>query len=235
MQRAATTSLSIAVLLAACGCDRSSGSGDQPTAAPATEANASTPRAAFDRSEAILASDAPLSATCTLSASGAVTANLQALLSLGPGNRVNLTVTGDFGGEPVDAELATDGTETFITKDGETNSANTPTEIREAVAIGMTRMGLLHNAAMLVEGQLPDHADGGVREWVETENHRITTPEGDETEVLTFDLVVAGGVPATATLEFDAEARPTHRTQEVSFAEGTMTVAEDCQWQEVRD
>jgi len=42
-----------------------------------------------------------------------------------------------------------------------------PPEVREALVIGLTRMGILHNLARLVAGVPPDRASGGVRDWVE--------------------------------------------------------------------
>src|SRR5690606_29242932 len=39
--------------------------------------------------------------------------------------------------------------------------------LREALAVGFMRMGLLHNVARLFAGAAPDHAEGGVTDWVE--------------------------------------------------------------------
>ncbi len=99
----------------------------------------------------------------------------------------------------------------------------------DAVTVGLMRMGLLHNAAMLVAGQIPDHADGTVRDWVQTKEHRFIEVDGEQ--VVQFELVVAGGVPSTADLSFDAAGLPRVRHQTVDFAEGTMHVTERCTWQ----
>jgi hypothetical protein len=51
--------------------------------------------------------------------------------------------------------------------------ADAPAGLTEALVLGFTRMGILHNLARLTRGAAPDHADGGVREWVEVRDVHV--------------------------------------------------------------
>ena len=84
-------------------------------------------------------------------------------------------------------------------------------------------MGVLHNIAMLSGGAPPDHANGGVDDWVKTVEHRH--PEGSGSGVM-FDLVVDGTPSGSATLWIDEQGQPLRREQRVDFPEGTMIVVE---------
>ena len=46
----------------------------------------------------------------------------------------------------------------------------TPPALNEAIVIGLTRMGHLHNIAVLTGGLPPDHSDGGAADWVRVAN-----------------------------------------------------------------
>lgn len=105
-----------------------------------------------------------------------------------------------------------------------------PEHLREAVVLGFTRMGILHNLALLSAGQPPDHAAEGVGDWlVVGDFHADSTtprPEG-EVAASVFDLQVAGQPAAEdVTLWIDAEGRPVVRYQTVDFPQGQMRVTE---------
>lgn len=91
-------------------------------------------------------------------------------------------------------------------------------------------MGVLHNLAMLVGGAPPDHAAGGVEDWVQTVDHRRPVPSGPppgpDGEAVTFGLVVGGEPSGTATLWLDDRGVPVRREQTVEFPEGVMRVVE---------
>ena len=98
-----------------------------------------------------------------------------------------------------------------------------PSGLSRALLIGFTRMGILHNLALLTEEAPPDHADGGVAEWVtvdEFEAVRLPQPG------IAFAISVAGEPAGTASLDLDADGLPLARRQTVQFPTGEMHVTE---------
>ena len=95
--------------------------------------------------------------------------------------------------------------------------------------IGLTRQGLLHNLAMLTAGRPPDHADGGVAEWVEVVEPQLGPPEvfGEgQARPLEFAITVSDQPVGHATLWLDDRGLPIERRQVVNFPEGQMRVTE---------
>jgi len=156
-------------------------------------------------------------------AEGALEIDLQGMLDIGPADNIRLTATGEFAGRPVDLLLRSEGDE--MEYGDKTNRANAarPAHLKEAIIIGLTRMGILHNLARLMEASAPDHAEGGVGEWVTVDSFAAAA---DDPHTLSFDLTVAGQRSGSATLKIDAEGRPTVRHQTVQFPSGEMRVVE---------
>lgn len=154
-----------------------------------------------------------------LVASGAITADLDAELWLKEGNRARLDVKGLFEKRPQQVSLVSDGAQMKI---GARAPEPAPPELREAFVYGNVRMGLLHNAALLVAGEAPDHGTGGAHAWVKAERARSLDPATR----IAFDIVVNTKPSGEAILRLDEQGREVERTQEVRFDVGTMKVAE---------
>jgi hypothetical protein len=169
-----------------------------------------------------------------LQAEGVVVASLVGSLSLA--DEVELEVAGQFAGTVHDLRLWTQGDRLH----GGPVAAPTldvprPPELAAALVIGMTRMGLLHNVAMLIGGAAPDHADGGVAQWVRTRDHQRVTAVRDESSAaddtaLSFAIEVAGQRTARATLWLDEHGLPSRREVTVDLPEGQMRVVERYEW-----
>lgn len=153
--------------------------------------------------------------------------------------RVVLRATGTFGGQPATVELIADGERMKGTGPGGTFDLPEPEGLREAIAIGWTRMGLLHNIALLVAGRPPDHAEGGVGQWVvvhDLQRSRTVTELEPATASLPDDPIsmqieVSGQRAGRATLWLDPRTRmPLERHQIVDFDEGQMRVRETYAW-----
>lgn len=160
-----------------------------------------------------------------VTAEGAFAADLEGRLVLRGSDGVTLEATGHFGGQPV--ELRLEATEGRMTggNGSRTFDVETPAALREALVVGVTRMGILHNLARLVASTPPDHADGGVREWVAVDS--FDWAEGDEAaEGVTFAITVAGQPSGDATLWLDSDGAPVLRRQIVRFPGGEMRVTE---------
>lgn len=158
-----------------------------------------------------------------VTAEGAFEANLRGALHSGPADRMVLTASGTFGGKPVDVSLRSETGELVLGSTADPTTVRRPDHLKEAVLIGLTRMGILHNLARLTAGREPDRAGGGVRDWVTV--GAFATPAG-ATDSLSFDIVVAGQPAGSASLEIDSTGRPVARTQTVKFASGDMRVIE---------
>jgi hypothetical protein len=166
-----------------------------------------------------------------ITATGAFTADLEGTLGLGERGRTLLVANGTFGGAPQRLLLvAEDGALRGTRADSVVFDSPQPAALREALLLGLTRMGLLHNLARLTAGRPPDHAEGGVDDWIEAHSATWGPTEmidGRDAKALHFTLNVSGTDAADVTFWLDAETGwPLGRDQRVAFADGTMTVAE---------
>jgi hypothetical protein len=150
---------------------------------------------------------------------GAVRSALSVELHLGEGQRARLEVKGVFEGREVSARFVSDGTTMQVR--GKPASPAAP-ELRDALVLGFVRMGILHNAALLIGGAIPDHADGGVHAWVKAERARAGTPARE----VGFVVVVRREVMGEAVLTLDESARPLRRRQLIHLEEGDLQVEE---------
>jgi hypothetical protein len=202
--------------------------------AAATEPSAAGMSAAalFAGVEERLLSATSISGRFTATADGAFSASLQGTLEMTRGGMAAIGATGTFGEDDVALFLRSDG---VIVEGGSADRRfrdDTPAGLTEAVLLGVTRMGILHNLARLTAGAIPDHAGGGVREWVEVRDVEFAPdarPEGLRPGLvaLRFAIHVAGQRAAEATLWADPDLRlPVRREQVVTFPGGRMVVTE---------
>jgi hypothetical protein len=186
-----------------------------------------TPTEAFASLEETLRSGGPAARVVfDVTAEGAISVDLSGTLLLGDGGRARVEASGNFAGQPLDVALISDGDRMFWT--GADAGIETPPALRDALAIGFTRMGILHNLARLSGAMPPDHADGGVEAWV------VVTPGdldaipvaglNDSTSAV-LDITVAGQPSGSFALVFDGT-QPVVRHQSVEFPQGIMRVTE---------
>lgn len=153
-----------------------------------------------------------------ITASDAVEALLEGTLTI-DGDRITLATTGSFDGAPVVATMrVVDGRLLGGTHQRRFDEP-VPRDLRAAILIGFTRMGLLHNLARLTAGRIPDRPDGAVRDWVAVEGVGWA-------EAFTFDIRVDGQAAGEAKLWLDDRGLPRERRQTVRFPGGAMHVHE---------
>lgn len=161
---------------------------------------------------------------------GALVSRLEGKLAWSRDGALSLTATGTFADAPQQLELRGDAHTLGIVLAGESRwSGARPPALIEALVIGLTRQGLLHNLAMLSGGLPPDHADGGVAEWVEWIDPQLGAPEvlgAGQARPLDFEITVEDQRVAHATLWLDDRGLPLERRQIVDFPEGQMRVTE---------
>lgn len=162
-----------------------------------------------------------------ITAEGAIIVDLQGLLRISPDSTV-LSAFGTFAGEGVEVTLHAGSGEMRFGSGDQQRTAAVPEFLQEALGIGMTRMGVLHNLAMLAAGAPPDRGDGGVREWVTVDGFSLGR-EGvlaEDRHSLSFQITVDGTPAGSAVLDLDENGIPVERRQVVSFPEGEMRVIE---------
>ena len=205
--------LAAVFLLAAC----------QP--APPSAGDAETdPRRSFDALETRLLAARTVRVDFHVTAEGAMEVDLTGSLQLGDNDTVTLDALGSFAGQPVDMAL-TVGAEGFAlgNRPHLQPVESVPEHLQEALLIGLTRMGILHNLARLVSGAPPDHADGGVTDWVVVDQFGV---EEGQSGTMNFELTVAGEPSGSASLEIGPDEYPVVRRQTVQFPVGEMRVVE---------
>jgi hypothetical protein len=91
-------------------------------------------------------------------------------------------------------------------------------------------MGLLHDLALMTEGEAPKGADGSVRTWVTLANLAASggdTVDGHAANKLTSTTIIGGKPTADLALWLDSSTGlPMRRVMTVHFAEGDMHVTE---------
>jgi hypothetical protein len=151
-----------------------------------------------------------------ISSEGAVKSALTGRLALCKGNRIKLQSSGDLFGQPVNNSLQSDGQVMNLNQ----QQQNLPSKLNEAVVVGLLRMGLLHNLARLGGNLAPDHAGGGVADWVQVPVVRVNSDN------LFFDILVAGTRAGKAELVLSDDGLPLTREQIVYFGSEQMNVTE---------
>lgn len=158
-----------------------------------------------------------------ITSEGAFESDLRGTLAITGDDRVELVASGTFGGQAVDLKASSDGRGfTYGNGDGLRTGA-IPPRLKEALLIGLTRMGLLHNLAVLTANSPPDRAEGGVREWVRVHDFGWSA---DVPPAARFSIEVAGTPVGSASLGLDPDGNPVIRRQTVQFPQGEMRVVE---------
>lgn len=156
----------------------------------------------FQTLERKLLSAMPLQLEVKSHADGPVRADATSDVSVGPATRIH--ARGTLMGKPFERDF---------------DEPTTP-ELRDAVVIGLARMGLLHNVVHVSRGEPIDHASGGARDWLQPVGFRRVRGG------VAYALVVNGKQSSEVTLLIDSRQRPKKRTMVVHFPEGDMRVTE---------
>ena len=161
---------------------------------------------------------------------GAVISGLEGQAVLASGNRARLQFSGEFGGTGVTLALVADGEQMWGGNGADQFESEAPPLLNEGILLGFTRMGILHNLALLSSVSPPDGTDGAIRDWVTVSNFawgESGTLDGVAAEALTFDLTVNGTPSAKVVLWLDQEnGLPVQREQLVQFPDGEMRAIE---------
>jgi hypothetical protein len=143
---------------------------------------------------------------------------------------VELMFSGQFDGLQTDPILKSDGRRMSGGSTREHFELPADPALVEALIIGFTRMGILHNLARLSFGASPEGAAGGIREWIEVGDFRLGGKEeltGGMAIPVSFSIFTNGQRSSEATLWIsDKSGLPVLRSQTVQFSDGPMHVTE---------
>lgn len=179
--------------------------------------------AQFGKLEQRLLQAKKISMRISITSSGAVSSSLKGELRLSEPNQAHLDFKGEFAGNPVEIHLNSRGERMFGGSADKSFREDTPPALNEGPVLGLTRMGILHNLAMLSAGAPPDGTDGQIRDWVQARN--FSTDKA--TRAIRFEIVVSGTPSGEVELWVDEETgMPKRRMQTVHFPEGDMHVEE---------
>lgn len=159
----------------------------------------------------------------SITSEGAVSSSITGTLEVSSQNRLDLDFNGEFAGNPVELHLLSDGDTMRGGSAAKSFELETPVALKEGILLGLTRMGILHNLAMLSGGAPPDGTDGGIQEWVQARNFSYD----QATKAIRFEIV-AGGTPSGEVELWlhETTGLPQRREQTVHFPEGDMHVEE---------
>ncbi len=174
-----------------------------------------------------------------ITAEGAFSADLLGESEIKRGNRIKMKYEGDFGDKQHRLELRSDGEMLRGGSPMNRLELACPGKLNEGVLLGATRMGLLHNLAMLTQGAPPDRTDGTIRDWVKLSKFRLGPIEnrgGLWLQSLEFSIAVSDEPAGDVTLWIDLSTRlPFRRTQSVQFGDQKMHVLEQYEVFEILD
>lgn len=232
------TALAAFAVACASASPRSSAPGAVPIARPGSIADAAvsggtTVEAAWATVENRLLSQPALQMSFEVDAVGPVPAHLSGTFQSNAG-AVRLSASGQLQGKDVELGMHTEGPTLLLGPGAGSISLNAGPELREAILLGATRMGFLHNLYRLSVQQPPDHHEGGVREYLTIERPTFggpTTRDGRAVRALSYAIKVGGQEAGTGTLTLDVlSGLPVERTMTVNFPGGTQQVTERFRW-----
>ena len=132
-------------------------------------------------------------------------------------DKLTIDVDGELFVEPVRLNMQADHDRPALND----TSIPMPDYLHEAIVIGFVRTGLLHNIIRLSGNLIPDHGEGGVRNWVKI------PVVGQNIDLMFFDIFVSKTKAAHAGLNVDEQGLPTFRLQTVYFGGDEMFVTEN--------
>ena len=190
--------------------------------------------------EAALLNGKNLTATFEIDAKGENAAHMTGTLDFIDGNAMHLVAEGNYKSDPVQLELDSrdpTGVTRITTKGANVSSHRDPpaARLREAVTVGLSRMGLLHHLVKLSLDQPMEKVEGGMAEWVKPLDLKDGASESINGEVcrrVDFIVQVEGVKMGEASMcVADSTGLPLQRSQTVHFPTGDMTEVETFKWQ----
>ena len=166
-----------------------------------------------------------------MASGGRIESHFDGTIVAGPDGKMRLALQGAFGGKDVDALLVCDGRTMRGGTSGQRFELDAAPGLRQGMVVGFVRMGLMHDAARLASGRMPDYVDGsaGAHLAVVGASHAAGEEmRGHATELWSFALYVDHEHAADEMLWLDASTGlPVRRRVVVHLPEGDMDDGEE--------
>jgi len=217
---------SIALLTALTGCQKNT----TPDTSGRISVQTDSLRAAalFKALEDSLLAGRAFHAAFNITSQGAIVSSLQGRVALTAAQADTIIATGSFSGQETYLSLHSDGRTMQYGYQNSLNTLPAPPKLNEGILFGFTRMGFLHNLAMLAFGEPPDQTDGAVRQWVTCSGFRFVPDDANQSGTgIFFQIYMKNKPVGEATLWLDSQTGlPVRRVQTVHFDDGDMQVEE---------
>lgn len=186
-------------------------------------APAQDPEDAYTAMEQRLLSASSVSFDFQVTAEGVIQGSFSGNASVSSDGALTIRSEGIFIERDLVMELVTDADSVRMNTSEMSDVVERPADTFNAVVVGLTRMGLMHNLAALSTVSPPDHGDGGILEWVTVSN--FETGEVGEYSGVAFDVFVEGDRTSGVVLAI-VDGLPVERRQVVPFPGDQMVVTE---------
>ncbi len=219
-----------ALLALVAGC--ASGPRPVPSSATATQR--------FELTERALLESKNLTGTFEIDAKGENAAHMTGTIEFLEGNALHLVAEGNYKSDPVQLEVDSrdpTGILRTSTKGPSVSAHRDPpaVRLREAVAMGISRRGLLSNLALVSMDQNLEKTGGGFPDWVkmlELKDGAAESINGEACRRVEYVMEVDGQNLGQASVCIsDATGLPLQRNQTVHLTTGDTTVVETFKWQ----
>lgn len=196
--------------------------------------------ARLSHAESALLNGKNMTATFELDSKGPNAAHMTGTLDFVDGNALHLVAEGNFKSEPVQVELDSRDSSAIsrsTTKGASVSSHRDPpaSKLRQAISVGLARMGLLHNVVVLALDKPLGQIEGGVEDWVTAIDVKDGASENINGEACRrVDSVVqieGKKIGESSSCISDATGLPLQLNMTVHFPEGDMALVETYKWQ----
>lgn len=187
-------------------------------------APAEDPEVQFTNMEQRLLSASAISFDFEIKAEGVIAGDFKGSLSISSDGDLTIQSEGRFIERDLVMELVTDADSIRMVTSEMADVVPRQDDTFNAVVIGLTRMGLLHNLAALTTVSPPEHGDGGIQDWVTVRN--FGEGEVGEYTGVAAEIFVEGDRTSEFVLAI-VDGLPVQRRQVVSFPGGEMVVMEE--------
>lgn len=180
------------------------------------------PAEGYDRLEEVLLAADEVAIDFHIESTGLLVVALDGSLAIDPRSGTRFVASGSFGGQPVELAVAStrDGG-AVVTANGTSRQFPDMPRLNEAILIGLTRMGFLHNIARMTGLVPPDGARGGF-----AARSSALCFESVDDDTFAFKLFSEGRYAADVIIDLGRDGRPIRRQQTVHFEAGDMGVVE---------
>ncbi len=190
-----------------------------------TSAPAEDPEAAFTTMEQRLLAASSISFDFQVAVEGVLEGAFTGSASVASDGALTIHAEGRFIERDLVMDLSTDADSIRMVTSEMSDVVPRQSDTFNAVVVGLTRMGFMHNLAALTTVSPPEQGEGGIQTWVTVTNFS-ESEVGEYSSGVAFDIFIEEERSSSAVLAI-IDGVPALRRQVVSFPGGEMIVTEE--------